>query len=177
MKGITEYGKALFLLSEEEGTTEKAREDLAILRDALLANPAYETLIDTPALPMAEKRKLMDEAFGALDKNTVTVLKMLAEQHMSHYFPAVAETFFSLYDESRGNLRVTAVTAVPMTKKQLDALGAKLNAETGKHIFIENTVSPEILGGVILRYAGVQLDGSVKMRLHEIEKSLRALVV
>ena len=53
----------------------------------------------------------------------------------------------------------------------------KLELQTGKHIFIENIVDASILGGVTLRYGGVQIDGSVKARLESLEKSLKGLVV
>ena len=46
---------------------------------------------------------------------------------------------------------------------------------TGKKIILKNTVKPEILGGVMLRYSGIQLDGSVKSRLDAFERSLKNL--
>ena len=46
---------------------------------------------------------------------------------------------------------------------------------TGKKIILKNTVKPEILGGVMLRYSGIQLDGSVKARLDGFAKSLKNL--
>ena len=53
----------------------------------------------------------------------------------------------------------------------------ELSAMTGKKIIIKNTVCPEILGGVKLRYSGTQLDGSVKTRLDSFEKSLKNTVI
>ena len=44
-------------------------------------------------------------------------------------------------------------------------------------IIVKNTVSPEILGGVKLRYSGIQLDGSVKTRLDKFEASLKNTVI
>ena len=54
---------------------------------------------------------------------------------------------------------------------------AKLSAMTGKKIILKNTISPEILGGVKLRYSGIQLDGSVKTRLDKFEASLKNTVI
>ena len=50
-----------------------------------------------------------------------------------------------------------------------------LQVMTGKKIIIKNTVEPEILGGVMLRYSRIQLDGSVKSRLDAFSESLRNL--
>jgi F-type H+-transporting ATPase subunit delta len=53
----------------------------------------------------------------------------------------------------------------------------KLAKMTGKTIIIKNTVDKSILGGVKLRYSGIQLDGSVKTRLDTFEKSLKNTVI
>lgn len=177
MINAKEYGKAIFLLSEEEGKTENAMRDILLVKDAMLANPTYETLLDTPALPVETKLGLIDEAFAGIDTNVKNLLKILCEKHATHDMTKVADVFASLYDESRGNLRVQAITAIPMSRKQLDAMTKKLALQTGKHIFIENIIDPAILGGVKLRYGGVQLDGSVKTRLETLEKSLKGLVI
>ena len=172
-----EYGKALFLLAEEEGTTELALGDIRLVKEAMSKHPTYETLLDTPALPVETKLGLIDEAFAGIDANVKNLLKILCEKHATHDMPKVASVFEALYDEARGNLRVEAITALPMTKKQLAAMQNKLELQTGKHIFIENIVDASILGGVTLRYGGVQIDGSVKARLESLEKSLKGLVV
>ena len=172
-----EYGKALFLLSEEEGTTELALGDIRLVKEAMSKHPTYETLLDTPALPVETKLGLIDEAFAGINANVKNLLKILCEKHATHDMPKVASVFEALYDEARGNLRVEAITAIPMTKKQLAAMQNKLELQTGKHIFIENIVDASILGGVTLRYGGVQIDGSVKARLESLEKSLKGLVV
>jgi F-type H+-transporting ATPase subunit delta len=64
-----------------------------------------------------------------------------------------------------------------MTESQIEALKAKLIAETGKKIIIKNTVDPTILGGVKLRYSGKQIDGSVKTRLDAFSESLKNIIV
>lgn len=177
MIDASEYGKALFLLSEEEGKTELALEDIRLIKEAMSKHPTYETLLDTPALPVETKLGLIDEAFAGIDANVKNLLKILCAKHATHDMPKVATAFEALYDEARGNLRVEAITAIPMSKKQLGAMQKKLELQTGKHIFIENIVDASILGGVTLRYGGVQIDGSVKARLESLEKSLKGLVV
>ena len=72
---------------------------------------------------------------------------------------------------------VEAVTAVPMSERQLDELKARLAKETGRTIIIKNTVDPAILGGVKLRYSGKQIDGSVRTLLDAFGESLKNIIV
>ena len=173
----TEYGRALFMLTEERGTTETALADIITADEVFKNNPKYASLLDTPALSKSEKLTLADEAFSSLDKDLVNLIKILCERHSVHEFSAIRKTFCALYDDSRGIERVEAVTAVAMTEEQIARLKEKLTASTGKTIIVKNTVRPEILGGVKLRYSGRQLDGSVKTRLDKFEKSLKNTVI
>lgn len=177
MTDAKEYGKALFLLTEEENVTDTVLADLKIAKEVLLQNPAYEKLLDTPALPKSEKIALIDESFASLHEILVNFIKILCEKRAIYHFSKAADEYLKLYDETRGIERVEAVTAVAMTKAQCDALTKKLAANLGKTIIIKNTVDKSILGGVKLRYAGIQIDGSVQKRLESFEKSLKNIVI
>ena len=177
MTDAKEYGKALFLLTEEEQVTDLVLRDIKIAKDALLQNPEYEKLLDTPALSKSEKIALIDEAFSSLHMFLINFMKLLCEQRAIYHFPKAADEYLRLYDETRGIERVEAVTAIAMTEAQCDALAKKLAASLGKTIIIKNTVDKSILGGMKLRYAGIQLDGSVQKRLESFEKSLKNIVI
>ena len=120
---------------------------------------------------------IVDGAFSSLDPCLVNLIKILTEKRLAHLIMGAFEGFAESYDEARGIERVDAITAVPMSKGQLEALKAKLEKITGKQIIIKNTVDPAILGGIKLRYMGIQLDGSVKTRLDSFERSLRDTIL
>ncbi len=172
-----EYGKALFLLTEELGTTAAVVAELEAVRGILRENPRYEKLLDTPALTGEEKLLLIDRAFSSLDGNLVNLIKILCERHSVYQLPKIAGAYAALYDEARGIERVEALTAVAMAPRQIEALTAKISRITGKTVIVRNTVDPSVLGGVVLRLAGKQFDGSVKARLNALEKSLREIVL
>ena len=172
-----EYGKALFMLSEELGNTEEVLADLTAVAEVFEQNPAYQKLLDTPAVSKSEKLALVSEAFLSVEESGVNLIKILCEKHSVHAFCDVSKIFRALYNEARGIENVEAVSAVAMSEEQIARMTEKLSNMTGKKIILKNTVSPEILGGVKLRYSGIQLDGSIKTRLDKIEKSLKNIVI
>ena len=177
MAASNEYGKALFMLTEECGTTDTAIADISAANEIFKQNPDYIKLLDTPAITKAEKLALAEEAFRTLDGNLKNLIKLLCERHSVYTFGQVYDTYLALYNESRGIESVEAVTAVSMTDEQISRMTEKLSSMTGKRIIIKNTVAPEILGGVKLRYSGKQLDGSVKTRLEKFEAGLKNTVI
>lgn len=172
-----EYAKALFMLAEEEGTSEKTLLDLRTAVAAIEENKSYLELLDTPALPKEEKLKLVDEAFVSLSESVINLIKILCEKRSSRLLPDILKEYEKLNDEKFGILRVEAVSARPMTKEQISSLKEKLEKEKNKTVVITNTVNPEILGGLKLRFSGIQLDGSLKTRLDKLEASLKNVIV
>ena len=177
MVDASEYGKALLLLTDEQGTTESVLEDIAAVKAVISENPKYADLADTPAVPPAERTALIGEAFFGIDNDLLSLLKILCEKREFYRIGAIADAYRACYEESRNILNVTAVTAVAMSGKQIEKLQEKLALKTGKTVVVKNTVDESVLGGMKLRYAGVQLDGSLKANLDSLASALRELKV
>ncbi|MBQ2793462.1 MAG: ATP synthase F1 subunit delta [Clostridia bacterium] len=177
MINAIEYGRALFLLTEEVGSTERVREDVTVLIAAIEENPDVIKLLDTPAVSKAERLSVIDKILSSVDVNLCSLVKMLAEKREAHSLIKVLKAYLSVYDEARGIERVEAITAIPLSEEQVKRLTDRLAKRTGKTVIVTNTVDPSILGGIKLRYMGIQLDGSLKTRLDGFEKSLTDMII
>ena len=175
--GIKAYGDALFSLAEEMGQTDAVMQDIEILGRAIEENPEYLGMLDSPALSREERLALIDGSFSSLNKSLVNMTKLLTEKRLAHTVPKVLEHFVRTYEKSRGIERVEVISAVPLSDTQTARLKAKLEGITKKQIIINNTHDPALLGGMKLRYMGLELDGSVKTKLDGFEKSLSELVI
>lgn len=171
------YGKALYELAAEGGTDDRVREESEVIRAALEENPRYVTLLDTPAVSTEEKQALLREAFGNAEPMLFNFLNLLCEKRAFRDFPACADAYNRFYDEGHNLLRAEAVTAVPMQERQLAALQAKLERITGKTVLLQNRVDERLIGGITLRYGGVQLDESIRSGLDRLRRSLSDTIV
>jgi F-type H+-transporting ATPase subunit delta len=171
------YGDALFMLADELNQADEMKDDLSTLCKTISENPDYLKLLDTPALSREERVKLADEAFNGLNKNLVNLVKILIERRVAYLIFKIRDAYMSSYDVSRGIERVEAITVLPLTDIQLSKLQNKLANITGKQIIIKNTIDSSILGGMKLRYLGIQIDGSVKTKLDNFEQSLKDIVI
>ncbi|MBR2343599.1 MAG: ATP synthase F1 subunit delta [Clostridia bacterium] len=177
MTDTGKYGSALFKLAEECGVTDEVLADIHTLRAVLNSEPSYTRLLDTPTLKKAERTALVGEAIGSLNLYLVNTVKLLAEKRLAYTLPTVLDVFVDEYDASRGIERIEAISAVALSGEQLARLTERLEKITGKTVIIRNTVDADILGGIKLRYCGVQLDGSVKTRLDSLEKKLKNILI
>ena len=170
--GAIEFGKALFLLTEEAGTTERVYGEVLSLGEVITAEPEYLKLLDTPALTTDERIALVDEAFSSVDGHLLNAIKLLVERRMAHALCRFFSSYVDEYMEARGIIRAEAVTAVALTESESESLKARLESITGKRVIIQNRIDESILGGIKLRYMGIQRDGSLKGRLDEVRERL-----
>ena len=175
--GMKAYGEALFSLAEELGETEGVLRDIETLQEVIKTSPEYLKVLDSPALSREERLGLIDRAFASLNKNLVNMTKLLAEKRLCHALPKALMHFVKAYEASRGIERVEVISAVPLSDAQKAKLKAKLEGMTQKQIIISYTHDSSLLGGMKLRYMGIQLDGTVKSKLDGFARSLSELVI
>ncbi len=177
MVNAFEYGRALYMLAVEDNITEEILEQLDAVERIFVENPEYRSVLDTPAISTDEKPKLIDAAFSGAHIYVSNFLKILCARRAISQFGECVKAYRDSYDESRNIMRATAITARPMSERQIKALTEKLSGITGKNIIVTNEVDEKLIGGVTLRYGGKQLDGSVKARLDELRKRLSETIV
>ena len=177
MTEAKEYAKALYELSDELLSTEAVMSDVLLVDTLFSENPEYVKLLDTPAVPKDERIALINEALGGIDKNLLSLIKILAEHHATRTFQKISKEFSALYDETHGIVRAELISARPLTEAQLNRLCERLSNKCGKTVKLTSTLDESVLGGIKLRYLGVQLDGTVKSRLEAVGRSIKGLVI
>lgn len=172
------YGTALYTLAREEGLSEVILQQMTVLCSCFAQEPDFLRLIGSPTLPKAERRKILEDCFqGKTETYLLNFLKILTEKGYIRHFPDCVKIYQALYDDDNGILRVTAVTAIPMTQAQEAALTAKLQAITGKRIALVEKPDPAILGGMRLDYDGKRVDGTLAHGLERMRRLLERTVL
>lgn len=170
-----EYGGALYDLAVEEHCEDAVLEGFALAANALGDAPEYVKLVQNPAIPLAERLALLDEAFGDAHAYVRNLLKLLCEKTALGLVPGCLHEYRARFNAARGILPVEAVTAVPLDEAQKKALCEKLLGQLGgtvHSIQLKNVVDPSVMGGVRLRYEGKELDGTAAGRLAALRRVL-----
>lgn len=172
------YGQSLYALAKEEGLQEQILGELAVLEEAFAENPEFLKLLSSHNVPRQERTDLLDNSFrGKVHLYVLNFLKLLTEKGYIRHFPACCKVYREQYNVDKGIVEVRVLSAVTLREDQKARLADKLAAITGKRITLDCRVDPTVLGGVLLRYDGCQIDGTVQGRLEVMEKSLKNTVI
>lgn len=172
------YAQSLFDAAIEENALEETMKQVDMLKGIFGETPAFLTLLSSPAVTDGEKQELLQNTLsGRIEGILYNFMRILADKGRASLFQKIADEFTAIYRAYHGILPVTAVTAFPMSEQQIARLGEKLSASIGKKVLLDNKIDPSLIGGVLLRYDGHEIDGSVKDRLDKLRGVLRGIVL
>ena len=164
-----ESAEALFLIAAESERVEAYGEALTVLRGVMEENPEYAALLASPAIPMAERLSLIDEAFTTLPEDVVSFVKLLCQNgRIPLLIPAVSE-YEKMVSEVKGRTEAKVYYAHPLSEEQKAALCEKLSELTGKEVTASYFSAPELIGGVKVEIDGKTFDGSIKKSLQDVK--------
>ena len=132
-----------------------------------------ETIIN----PMFEKQQrlaaLMQVALLAeMPEVARDFLKLVFEHDRIRALPEIAGAFRGLADEAAGVVQVSVITAKDLAEDEAQEIEHNLRSSIAGQLVLSWQVDEQILGGVIVRFGGKVLDGSLRGRLERIRHEL-----
>lgn len=169
------YAQALFELAQGAGELEAVQRELLETTELVGRYPEISYLLRNTTIAREEKEdfleKILPEKISAVVLNFV---KVLIKKRRFQDLGLIQEEFRHLYEEKKGMQRVRVESAVPLDDLLQTKLKQALEKRTGREIFLETAVRPELLGGLVLDFVGSRIDGSYRTALQELKQSLLA---
>ena len=123
-------------------------------------------------IPVARKVSLMSAALSApLDDCISRFLKMVTYRHRTEYFPRMLLSFIEQYRQEN-NIKVGSIVTVAHNDKLRNRLETIFHNKTGAEVYLEERVSPDIIGGFVFELEGYRLDASVSTHIERIRRQL-----
>lgn len=171
------YAEAVFELCCEQGIEEKAAEEIEAVGKIFSENEEFVKVLKSPLIGFDEKKKLLDSVLGGRVCDTVFDFICLAsEKGRAGYIPQICEEYKALYYKKQGILEVSVVTAMPMSEALAAKLKDKLEKTLEKKVIMKQSVDKGLIGGIIVRYEGAELDSSVKGRLDRLKAQIDGII-
>lgn len=172
---VGRYTRALFEVAAEQNVLENVRADLGLLREVMAQRPELLDVLVAPVMGMAQKRRLLEEAFGEyLNEITRRFLMLLLTKRRIAILSEVIRTFEVFWRERHREVLVTVTTAVEPDDRQQEEIITKLKARTEKRPIITWQVEPSLIGGMQVRWPDHIEDGSLRRKLFDMRAHLAA---
>jgi F-type H+-transporting ATPase subunit delta len=173
----TRYARALFDVALKEADVDQAGRELAAFAQLVAGHEMLTRVLTNPALPIAQKRAVVQqliERSGTATPVVAKLLLLLAEGDRLMLLPDVATAYQNRLMEHARVIRAEVTTAVALPADRVTALQQGLAHVTGRDVQLETRVDPSIIGGAIARIGSTVYDGSVTRQLEKMKDALIA---
>ena len=164
------YARALLELADERGELDVVLEETQLVRRLLEEDRDFRNFVMSPGIGVSSKKATLEKVFGG-GNMTATLLDFLlvvVDKGRSLMLHDFLEEYEDLYDEKMDRVHVDAVTAEPMSADRQSRLMNVLSQKLGKTVLLENSADASILGGLVIRYGDLVVDGSVRSHIQEL---------
>jgi F-type H+-transporting ATPase subunit delta len=168
------YAEALLGSATQGNAVESVLEEFdSLINDVFAAEPLLEDMFCTPVVPAKVKEAGLERVFeGRASELFRNFLQVLNHHNRLDLLRLILKALHQLVDDRNRRIRVRVRSAVPLS----DAHRARLEQAVRNNLKLEpvfdETVDPELLGGLIVRVKDWQFDGSVRSQLTKLRNQL-----
>ena len=168
------YAEAALEIGRADGTLDRWERDLQQL-SAALADEQLRTLAEHPAVPYAEKERVIRRVAGDVSPESLNLVLLMIRRGRPRAIPRMVEHFANLVRRERGVALAEVRTALPLDEQQRTAVMDRLHQLTGDEIEINEVVDEGLIGGITVRIGDRLYDASVRSRLERLRARLTAV--
>jgi|SRR5699024_1153464 len=167
------YAEALFQLGKEKKTSDVYLEECHVIRDVFQNDERLNTFLTHPGVTAAKKEQFLKDILGGVSQDVLNTIKLLVARHRTAMIPDVMTAYIHLDNDDKGILQGYVYSARALSDSNIQKLEETFARRFGKNeMQLENIVDPTVIGGIKLRVGNTVYDGSIKTKLHRIERNI-----
>ena len=174
---VASYTDALFQTALKRGSLERLATDIRGLQNSLTAESREKLtqVFESPNIPREKKESVFVKLYGGrVDELFVNFARMLIRRGRLEVLRPSIDLFLQRYDEHRGFLRATVVTAIALTDGEKERLRTAMSRSLGKTLLIDYKVDPGVIGGVRFQCGDVLIDSTISRSLTTLRARLKS---
>lgn len=173
LRASKRYADALFSLAEERDELQKAEQDLAAVNRVLEEHPQILRIVGNSTISTEDKEGTLEKIFSQnVSPFVLNFLKLLIEKNRFSEIASIQKSFHARFEAKKKIREVTVLVSRSLTDEAEKKLLALLSKKLDSEIRLAVKIDPSLIGGLVLRFDGREIDASYKHRLREIRQKL-----
>lgn len=173
LRASSRYADALFGLAQERGELQRVEDDLAAVSRVLEDHPKILRIVWNSTISTEDKEETLDKIFSrTVSPIVLNFLKLLISKNRFSEIASIQKSFHARFEAKKNIREVTVIVSRSLTDEAEKKLLALLNKKLDSEIRLAVKTDPSLIGGLVLRFDGREIDASYKNRLREIRQTL-----
>jgi len=168
------YAEALLHNAEKKQQVDAVLEELeSLVQDVFQAKPLLEEMFAAPIVPVHVKEQAIHRICGGRTGDLLRDFLLVVNHHgRLELLRLIAKEYHDLVDQRAHRVHVLVRAATPLADDQRQRLAQLVHDALHLEPVLDVKVEPDLLGGLVVRVADWQFDGSVRSRLLDLRNQL-----
>ena len=167
------YVEFLVLAAGERGQDEVVAEEFAYLIRYMDEHPEFDEFLTADSVDDDLRREALEKLFrGRMNDLLLNLLQVLNDGRRCRLVRSVQRCVQLRMEAKRRRQEVAVRTAMPLTDDLRAAVREAVGARIGKEVLLSEEVEPELIGGLVIRFGDMQIDGSVLSQIRSMHKQM-----
>jgi F-type H+-transporting ATPase subunit delta len=168
------YAEALYRAAERLGQAEQVLHELdELVSGVFRADPGLELFFTSASIGRDRKAEVLRKAFTGRASDVLEhFLEVLNHHERLGSIRAIADAYRTLHNRRTRRVVVDVRSAVPLTDEERNRVREDVRAVGHIEPILQESVEPELLGGLVIRIGDWVYDASVRTRLDTIRTDL-----
>lgn len=175
LRAAHRYSKALYELAEKQNQLDAIDDQLIAVRQLVEKHAEISNLLSNSTISIAEKEDFIGKI---VPENTlpllINFLKVLIKKRRFRELLLIQEAYHKLYERKRRIEEVTVISAVALSDENANKLHGLLEKKFNYNVRLISKINPKLIGGMILRFGGNEINASFRSRLDALQQILTA---
>jgi F-type H+-transporting ATPase subunit delta len=169
----TRYARSIYDLAIEQNILDEVMDDAKSFLAHCKESRQFALMLRSPIVHKASKRHVIDRLFGShFQKVTLAFIHIVLRKNRELVLNEIFTQFEEMYKENKGVVTATVYTVMPVSDPLKEEIITFLKKQTNKKVELHTSLSPELIGGFVLRYEDKLIDASVSSQLKSLRQTL-----
>ncbi|MEQ9266096.1 MAG: ATP synthase F1 subunit delta [Balneolaceae bacterium] len=174
-KAARRYAIALLETAKDQKTVEETLKDILFIKNTVESSKELVVFLKSPVVKPSDKLQALETIFkSSLGKLVYQFISLVAEKERSAILEEIVNAFISEYNIYAGIIEVEIRSASALGESQVSELKKVLEKSTSKKVNLDLKEQPDLKGGLMVKIDDTVIDGTIKHKLEQLEKTLLA---
>jgi F-type H+-transporting ATPase subunit delta len=165
------HARAAFQIALGRNELDIWRGDLERLSKAV-EDPLLFAFLENPKVHFESKAKVLRQGLTGVNPMVINLALLLVSRGRLNIINDVVQDFERMVDEKKGIAHANVTAAVSLSSDDENKLARRLGEIIGSKVVVSTGVSPEIIGGLVIKVGDKLIDGSTKSQFSALRKSM-----
>jgi len=167
------YAKSLLQLAQENGALEAVASDMNIMSETISESKELRMLLASPIVKGDKKTEILHSIFdGKVSNVAINLIQSTITNKRESHLGDIADAFIAQHMALENKVTANITTAVPLNDELRAKAMSVIKTMSDKNVTLEESVDPDIIGGMIVKIGDRQIDASVRRRLKNFQQEL-----